>query len=155
MVQVEQSVRCFRCVCPVTNFERNDVWSRYIGQHGLSRLCLDRRHSHRFSRPVGRKWNGGCFVKSGPFSHKMKLMLDLHFTYLGGGRTHPTHQLIADGKATDHYQKGAPQDGRLPELIVARSCYNQSQRSSFAVIGYAEAGRGRKSPMTSLTCRLL
>ena len=32
---------------------------------------------------------------------------------------------------------------------------NQSQRSSFAVIGYAEAGRRRKSPMTSLTCHLL
>ena len=35
------------------------------------------------------------FVKSGPFPHKMKLMLDLHFTYFfwGGVRTHPTHPL--------------------------------------------------------------
>ena len=32
---------------------------------------------------------------------------------------------------------------------------NQTQRSSFAVIGYTEARRGRKSPMTSLTCHLL
>ena len=27
-----------------------------------------------------------------------------------------------EGEATDHCQKGAPQDGGLPELIVARSC---------------------------------
>jgi len=97
----------------------------------------------------------GVFCKKWTFFPQNETDAGLTFYLFGGGRTHPTHQLIADGKATDHYQKGAPQDGRLPELIVARSCYNQSQRSSFAVIGYAEAGRGRKSPMTSLTCRLL
>jgi len=31
-------------------------------------------------------------------------------------------QPISAGEATDHCQKVAPQDGRLPELIVARSC---------------------------------
>jgi len=29
------------------------------------------------------------------------------------------NQPISDGEATDHCQKGAPQDGGLPELIVA------------------------------------
>ena len=32
------------------------------------------------------------------------------------------NQPISDGEATDRCQKGAPQDGGLPELIVARSC---------------------------------
>jgi len=32
------------------------------------------------------------------------------------------NQSISDGEATDHCQKGALQDGGLPELIVARSC---------------------------------
>ena len=32
------------------------------------------------------------------------------------------NQPISDGEATDHCQKDAPQDGGLPELIVARSC---------------------------------
>ena len=53
------------------------------------------------------------------------------------------NQPISDGEATDHCQKGAPQDGGLPELIVARFCLT---------IGYAEAGRGRKSPMTCVVC---
>jgi len=65
------------------------------------------------------------------------------------------NQPISDGEATDRCQKVAPQDGGLPELIVSPILRDQSQRSSFAVIGYTEAGRGRKSPMTSLTCRLL
>ena len=48
-------------------------------------------------------------------------------------------QPISDGEATDHCQKGAPQDGGLPELIVAGSPIlpNQSQRSKSSVIGYA------------------
>jgi len=36
------------------------------------------------------------------------------------------NQPISDGEATDHCQKGAPQDGGLPELIVARSCLSYS-----------------------------
>ena len=32
------------------------------------------------------------------------------------------NQPISDGEATDRCQKAAPQDGGLPELIVARSC---------------------------------
>jgi len=38
---------------------------------------------------------------------------------------------ISDGDATDHCQKGAPQDGGLPELILARSCLtNHSEAAS-------------------------
>ena len=41
------------------------------------------------------------------------------------------NQPISDGEATNHCQKGAPQDGRLPELIVARSCLtNHSEAAS-------------------------
>jgi len=32
------------------------------------------------------------------------------------------NQPISDGEATDHCQKGAPQDGGLPVLIVVQSC---------------------------------
>jgi len=32
------------------------------------------------------------------------------------------NQPILDDEATDHCQKGAPQDAGLPELIVAESC---------------------------------
>jgi len=32
------------------------------------------------------------------------------------------NQPISDGEATDRCQRRAPQDGGLPELIVARSC---------------------------------
>jgi len=42
-------------------------------------------------------------------------------------------------------------DDRLPRVIVNLFLPGQSQRSSFAVIGYAEAGRQR----TPMTCRLL
>jgi len=64
-------------------------------------------------------------------------------------------QPISDGEATDHCQKVAPQDGGLPPVNSSLILPNQSQRSSFAVIGYAEAGRGRKSAMTLFTCHLL
>jgi len=38
---------------------------------------------------------------------------------------------ISDGEATDRCQMGAPQDGGLPELIVARSCLtNHSEAAS-------------------------
>ena len=38
---------------------------------------------------------------------------------------------ISDGEATDLCQKGAPQDGGLPELIVAQSCLtNHSEAAS-------------------------
>ena len=41
------------------------------------------------------------------------------------------NQPISDGEASDHCQKGVPQDGRLPELIVARSCLtNHSEAAS-------------------------
>ena len=41
------------------------------------------------------------------------------------------NQPISDGEATDHCQKGVPQDGGLPELIVARSCLtNHSEAAS-------------------------
>ena len=41
------------------------------------------------------------------------------------------NQPISDGKATDHCQKGAPQDGGLPELIVAQSYLtNHSEAAS-------------------------
>ena len=39
------------------------------------------------------------------------------------------NQPISDGEATDRCQRRAPQDGGLPELIVARSCLtNHSQQ---------------------------
>jgi len=43
--------------------------------------------------------NGGFFVKSGPFLdagcilYSISIFLILHFTYLGGVRTHPKHPL--------------------------------------------------------------
>ena len=41
------------------------------------------------------------------------------------------NQPISDDEATDHCQKGAPQDSGLPELIVARSCLtNHSEAAS-------------------------
>jgi len=41
------------------------------------------------------------------------------------------NQPISDGEAIDHCQKGAPQDGRLPDLTVARSCLtNHSEAAS-------------------------
>jgi len=41
------------------------------------------------------------------------------------------NQPISDGEATDRCQKFAPQDGGLPELIVARSCVtNHSEAAS-------------------------
>jgi len=41
------------------------------------------------------------------------------------------NQPISDCEATDRCQKGAPQDGGLPELIVARSCLtNHSEAAS-------------------------
>ena len=41
------------------------------------------------------------------------------------------NQPISDGEATDRCQKVAPQDGGLPELIVARSCLtNHSEAAS-------------------------
>jgi len=45
------------------------------------------------------------------------------------------NQPISDGEATDHCQKGAPQDGRLPELIAARSCLtNHSEVASLWLV---------------------
>jgi len=36
-----------------------------------------------------------------------------------------------DGEATNHYHKGVPQDGGLPELIVAQFCLtNHSEAAS-------------------------
>ena len=41
------------------------------------------------------------------------------------------NQPISDNEATDHCQKVTPQDGGLPELIVARSCLtNHSEAAS-------------------------
>ena len=40
------------------------------------------------------------------------------------------NQPISDGEATDHCQKGALQDGRLPELIVAQSCLTNHSEAS-------------------------
>jgi len=41
------------------------------------------------------------------------------------------NQPISDGEATDHCQKVVPQDGGLPQLIVARSCLtNHSEAAS-------------------------
>jgi len=40
------------------------------------------------------------------------------------------NQPISDGEATDRCQKGAPQDGGLPELIVARSCLTNHSRAA-------------------------
>jgi len=40
------------------------------------------------------------------------------------------NQPISDGEATDHCQKGAPQDGGLPELIVAWSCLTNHSEAS-------------------------
>jgi len=41
------------------------------------------------------------------------------------------NQPISDGEATYHCQKVAPQDGELPELIVARYCItNHSEAAS-------------------------
>ena len=45
------------------------------------------------------------------------------------------NQPISDGEATDHCQKGAPQDGGLPELIVAQSCVtNHSEAASLWLV---------------------
>ena len=45
------------------------------------------------------------------------------------------NQPISDGEATDHCQKVAPQDGGLPELIVARSCVtNHSEAASLWLV---------------------
>ena len=57
-----------------------------------------------------------------------------------------------------HYNTLRKRPTRTARVNSSLILPNQSQRSSFAVIGYDEAGRGRKSPMTSLTyrdCRLL
>ena len=60
----------------------------------------------------------------------------------GGGRAHRhridkyldtllANQPISDGEDTDHCQKGAPQDGGPPALVVARSCLtNHSDAAS-------------------------
>ena len=40
------------------------------------------------------------------------------------------NQPISDGKATDHCQKVASQDGGLPELIVTRSCLTNHSEAS-------------------------
>ena len=45
--------------------------------------------------------------------------------------TLPANQPISDNKATDRCQRRAPQDGGLPELIVARSrLTNRSEAAS-------------------------
>ena len=45
--------------------------------------------------------------------------------------TLPANQPISDNKATDRCQRKAPQDGGLPELIVAQSCLtNRSEAAS-------------------------
>jgi len=41
-----------------------------------------------------------------------------------------TNQPISDNEATDHCQKVTPQDGGLPELIVARSCLTNHSEGS-------------------------
>jgi len=40
------------------------------------------------------------------------------------------NQPISGGEATDHCQKVAPQDGGLPELIVARSCLTNHSKAA-------------------------
>jgi len=40
------------------------------------------------------------------------------------------NQPISDGEATDRCQNGAPQDGGLPELIVAPCLTNHSEAAS-------------------------
>ena len=45
------------------------------------------------------------------------------------------NQPISDGEATDRCQRRAPQDGGLPELIVARSCLtNHSEAASLWLV---------------------
>jgi len=65
------------------------------------------------------------------------------------------NQPISGGEATDHCQKVCAARWRTARVNSSPILPNQSQQSSFAVIGYAEAGHCRKSPMTSLTCRLV
>jgi len=60
-----------------------------------------------------------------PHRHKIDKYLD----------TLLANQPISDGEATDHCQKGVPQDGGLPELIVARSCpTNHSEAASLWLV---------------------
>ena len=58
------------------------------------------------------------------YSNKHRHRIDKHLDTL------LANQPISDGEATDHCQKGAPQDGGLTELIVARFCLTNHSEAS-------------------------
>ena len=93
-----------------TPLDRKLVAGRAARFHALMTHCLQREHISAAGPSV-------C----PPHRHRIDKYLD----------TLLANQLISDGEATDHCQKGAPQDGGLPELIVARSCLtNHSEAAS-------------------------